>query len=157
MDRRSMVCSLAADMFSISTFSPISALIDFPAFPMLLAFWEGAIHIPRQSSHSIPYPLAGLPSADPWKYSFQSFASRTQRCFWARQSICTLHVRARNSHLRRLPSDTSEAPSLEFPEVSLHSFDIGIPLKTDTCEPVPQASYLFPIFWTYCNYGIPLF
>ena len=123
---------------------------------MLPAFWKGAIHIPRQSSHSIPYPLAELLSADLLKYSFQSFASRTQRCFWARQSICTLHVHVRNSHLRRLPSDTSEAPSQEFPEVYLHFFGIGIPLKTDTCEPVLQASYLFPLFWTYCNYGIPL-
>ena len=145
--------------FLYSIVTPFSAIdtVPFLTFLKSLAAWVNAIHIPRQSSHSIPYPLAGLPSADPWKYSFQSSASRTRRCFLARQSICTLHVHARNNHLRRLPSDTSEALSQEFLEVSLHSFGIGIPLKTDTCEPVLQASYLFPLFWTYCNYGIPLF
>lgn len=70
----------------------------------------------------------------------------------------TLYVGSRKNALEHMDTAYLNGYSpFSTAEVSLHFFGIGIPLKTDTCEPVLQASYLFPLFWTYCNYGTPLF
>ena len=56
-------------------------------------------HIPTEYPMTVGYPLTAFPSVDPWKYWSLSSAAKTRRCFLARQSICTLHVHARNNHL----------------------------------------------------------